>query len=42
MVGWYGGAVISTITSQLEGFKFSLMPFCVELACSPCVCVGSI
>ena len=33
---------VNTVTSQQEGscFEAQLEPFCVELACSPCVCVG--
>ena len=36
--------VVSTVASQREGSRFDpqLGPFCVEFACSPCVCVGSL
>jgi len=36
--------VVSTVTSQREGSRFDphLGPFCVESACSPRVCVGSL
>ena len=40
------GVVVSTVASQQEGFRFNsqleLGPFCVEFACYPCVCVGSL
>ena len=44
MYGLHGGVVVSTITSQQEGSRFDphLGPFCVESACSPRVCVGSL
>jgi len=36
------GVVVGTVASQQEGFWFeSRGPFCVELACSSCACVGS-
>jgi len=40
----HGGVVVSTVTSQREGSSFDpdLGPFCVEFACSPRVCVGSL
>jgi len=40
----HGGVVVSTVASQQEGSSFDscLRPFCVEFACSPCVCVGSL
>jgi len=36
--------VLSTVASQQEGSRFNskLGPFCVEFACSPRVCVGSL
>ena len=36
--------VVSDVTSQREGsrLKSRLRPFCVEFACSPCACVGSL
>ena len=40
-----GGAVVSTVASQQEGCGFVprlARPFCVEFACSPRVCVGSL
>ena len=39
-----GCTVVSTIASQEEGSMFDphLGPFCVEFACSPRVCVGSL
>ena len=39
-----GGAVVSTVASHQEGSRFDLHlgPFCVEFACSPRVCVGSL
>ena len=42
--GLHGGVVVSTVASQREGSRFSsrLGPFCVEFACSPRVCVGSL
>ena len=38
------GVVVSTVTSQQEGSRFNSHPgpFCVEFACSPRVCVGSL
>ena len=44
MVGLPGGVVFSTGASQREGSRFNtrLGPFCVEFACSPSVCVGSL
>ena len=36
----HGGAVVSAVASQQEGPGFESRPFCVELACSPRVCVG--
>ena len=43
-MGLHGGVVVSTVTSQREGSRFDphLGPFCVEFACSPRVCVGSL
>ena len=44
----HGGVVVSTVASEgvasLEGSRFNswLGPFCVEFACSPRVCVGSL
>ena len=38
--GQHGGAVVSAVASQQEGPGFESRPFCVELACSPRVCVG--
>jgi len=40
----HGGVVVSTVASQREGSRFNswLGPFCVEFACSPRVCVGSL
>ena len=40
----HGGVVVSTVTSQQEGSRFNsqLGHFCVEFACSPRVCVGSL
>ena len=42
--GLHGGVVVSTVASQREGSRFNphLGPFCVEFACSPRVCVGSL
>ena len=36
--------VVNTIASQQEGSRFNsrLRPFCVEFACSPRVCIGSL
>jgi len=34
-LGLHGGVVVTTVASQHE-------PFCVEFACSPRVCVGSL
>ena len=36
--------MVSTVASQEEGSRFNsqLGPFCVEFACSPRVCVGSL
>ena len=36
----HGGAVVSAVASQQEGPGFESRTFCVELACSPRVCVG--
>ena len=38
------GVVVSTVASQQEGSRFNsqLGLFCVEFACSPRVCVGSL
>jgi len=43
-VGLHGGVVVSTVASQQEDscFETQLEPFCVEFACSPRVCVGSL
>jgi len=43
-IGLLGGVVVSAVASQQEGSRFNsqLGPFCVELACSSCVCVGSL
>ena len=43
-VGLHGAVVVSTVASQREGSRFNshLGPFCVESACSPRVCVGSL
>ena len=40
----HGGVVVSTVASQQEGSRFDphLGPFCVEFACSPRVCMGSL
>jgi len=42
--GLHGGVVVSTVASQWAGSRFDsqLRPFCVEFACSPRVCVGSL
>jgi len=42
--GLHGGVVVSTIASQQKGswFESRMGPFCVEFACSPRVCVGSL
>lgn len=39
---WNGGVMISAVTSQQEGpmFESNLGPFCLELACSPCIHVA--
>jgi len=44
VLGLHGGVVVSTVASQQEGSRFHphLGPFCVEFACSPRVCVGSL
>jgi len=41
---YYLSSYPSTVASQQEGSRFNswLGPFCVELACSPRVCVGSL
>jgi len=38
--GLHGDVVVHTVVSQQEGSR--LEPFCVEFACSPCVCVASL
>jgi len=44
LLGLHGGVVVSTVASQQEGswFESQLGPFCVEFACSPHVCMGSL
>ena len=43
-MGLHGGLVVGTVTSQQEGSRFDPHPgpSCVEFACSPRVCVGSL
>ena len=42
--GQHSGALVSTVASQREGpgFGSGSECVCVEFACSPCVCVGSL
>lgn len=45
---WRGGAVVSTVTSQQESPGFDpqgwpkITPFCMEFACCPSACLGSL